>query len=289
MTRPRPVPHRRRLSEAGLIEGLNVRCNVGPAQILRSPLIELVFRRSAVVSRAKVAIPDPEGEVRARLAIGQPIALRFGYRGEANYWQEWQGTIENIGQPGADAEDADAIVVQAVGREKALATTTVKESFYREPASSVARRLLAATGLPVGNVDVQGDVLPYQVFSGVSVARAVKQLSVTLERSFGHDMSRHAVWLGASGLTWSAGDEPGLAYGIRTCETLIAHEPPQTPDGVGVVVSVLQPGLTHSRLVHITDARRGLDFTARALAVVHTLKDGGNSTTVTYGKDQGWC
>lgn len=272
-----------------MIEGLNLRCNVGPAQILRSPFIELVSRRSAVVSRATIAIPDPEGEMRARLGIGQAVALRFGYRGEANYWQEWQGTVENIGQPGADAGDADAITVMAVGQEKALTTTTVKESFYREPADAVAKRLLAATGLAVGSVDVPQDILPYQVFSGVSVARAIRQLSATLERSFGHDMASHAVWLGASGLTWSAGDEPGPAYGISSCETLISHEPPATPDGVGVVVSVLQPGLTHSRLVHITDTRRGLDFTARALSVVHTLKEGGNMTTITYGKDQGWC
>lgn len=265
-----------------------MRCDIGPARILRSPLIELVSRRGAVVSRAKIAIPDPEGQVRARLAIGQPVTLRFGYRGEANYWQEWEGTIENIGQPEADSEYADAILVRAVGLEKALITATVRESFYREPADAVAKRLLAATGLPVGAVDVPGDILPHQVFSNVSVARAIRQLSSTLERSFGHDMSRHALWLGANGLTWSDRDEPGASYGVSTCETLIAHEPPQTPDGVGVVVSVLQPGLVHSRLVHITDTRRGLDFTTRALAVVHTLKDGGNATTIAYGKDTGW-
>ena len=28
-----------------MIEGLNVRCNVGPLEVLRSPFLELVFRR----------------------------------------------------------------------------------------------------------------------------------------------------------------------------------------------------------------------------------------------------
>ena len=42
-----------------MIEGLNVRCNVGPVEVLRSPFMELVFRRRAVVSRATVVIPDP--------------------------------------------------------------------------------------------------------------------------------------------------------------------------------------------------------------------------------------
>lgn len=271
-----------------MIEGLNIRCNVGPVEVLRSPFMELVFRRRAVVSRATVVIPDPEGEVRAALAVGQTVTVRWGYRGEAGYWQEWEGTVENIDQPRATSASADAVTVSAVGLEKALATTMVTESFYREPADVVARRLLARTGLAVGTVDVPGDVLPYQVFSGVSVARAVKQLSHTLERSFGHDMSRHALWLGASGLTWSAGDEPGDVYSVATAENLIAHTPPQTPDGVGVVVSVLLPGLTHSRLVHIRDTRRGVDATVRALDVVHTLQDGGNSTAISYGKDTGW-
>lgn len=46
---------------------------------------------------------------------------------------------------------------------------------------------------------------------------------------------------------------------------------------------------THSRLVHITDTRRGLNITARALDVVHSLAEGGNTTIVTYGKDAGWA
>ena len=69
---------------------------------------------------------------------------------------------------------------------------------------------------------------------------------------------------------------------------MLDHTPPCTPDGVGLVLSVPLPGLMHSQLVHIRDARRGLNITARALDVVHTLQDGGNTTAVTYGKDVGW-
>lgn len=271
-----------------MIEGLNLRCNVGPVEVLRSPLIEIVSRRRAVVGRATVVVPDPEGAVRAALAVGQAVTVRWGYRGEEILWQEWFGTVEAIDQPRADDEAADAVTVRCVGLEKALTTTLVTESFYREPADAVARRLLARTGLAVGAVDVPDDVLPYQVFSGVSVARAVKQLSGTLERGYGHDMSRHALWLGASGLTWSDGDEPGDVYRVATAENLLAHTPPQTPEGVGVVTAVPLPGLTHSRRVHISDTRRGVDITARALDVVHTFKEGGNATLVTYGTETGW-
>ena len=120
------------------------------------------------------------------------------------------------------------------------------------------------------------------------MARAVRQLAYTLERGFGHDMSRHALWLGASGLTWSDGDEPGDVYSVATAENLLAHTPPQADGGTGVLVSVPLPGLTHSRLVHIRDARRGVDETVRALTVAHTFQDSGNSTVISYGKDTGW-
>ena len=120
------------------------------------------------------------------------------------------------------------------------------------------------------------------------MARAVRQLAYTLERGFGHDMSRHALWLGASGLTWSDGDEPGDVYSVATAENLLAHTPPQADGGTGVLVSVPLPGLTHSRLVHIRDARRSLDATVRALDVVHTFQASGNRTVITYGKDVGW-
>ena len=271
-----------------MIEGLKIRCNVGPLEVMRSPLIELVNRRRAVVSMATIRVPDPEGEARASLAIGQPVCVRWGYRGEDGLWHDWQGTIEAIDQPKASSASADALTVTAVGEEKKLLTTLVTESFLREPADVVARRLLGRTGLPVRDVEVPGDVLPYQVFSGIPVARCIRQLANTLERSFGHDMHRHAVWLSPSGLVWGSGDTEGDTYSVATAENLRSHTPPATADGVGVLVSVPLPGMTHSMKVHIRDTRRGVDTTVRALDVVHTLGENGNATTITYGKDTGW-
>ena len=122
-----------------MIEGLNVRCNVGPLEVLRSPFLELVFRRRAVVSRATITVPDPEGEARAVLATGQPVAVRWGYRGETGFWQEWEGTVEGIDQPRADSSSADAVTVHAVGREKVLTTTDVTESLSRSYIASSKR------------------------------------------------------------------------------------------------------------------------------------------------------
>jgi hypothetical protein len=271
-----------------VIEGLNVRCNVGSVEVLRTPYLELAYKRRAVLTRAVLEIPDPEGEVRAAVGVGQPMILRFGYRGGESLWHEWEGKIDKIDQPGLDAENPDALTVRGVGLEKALSTTVVTESFYEETAQAVAVRLLARTGLPVGMVDIPGDMLPHQVFSGVPVARAIKQLENTLQRSLGHDLSKHAVWLGAAGLAWSPEDEPGPAYVVETAYNLVDHTPPPREGDMGSVVSVLMPGLRDGMRVRIRDKRRDINTLARAEEVIHVLQARGNSTTVLYGKTAGW-
>ena len=270
-----------------MIEGLRVRCTVGPVEVLRLPFLQLAYRRRAVVTRAELRIPDPEGAVRAALAVNQPVHVRFGYRGE-NLWHEWEGTVENVDQPRSGEDDADAVTVRAVGLEKALATTLVTESFYKESARAVASRLLARTGLPVAGVDIPDAELPHQVFSRVPVARALKQLETSLTRAFGADFSRHAVWLGADGLRWSAGDEPGALYTVETACNLVSHTPPLADGGMGVLESVLLPGLRDGMQVRIRDTRRDVSLTTRALEVIHTVRRNGNITEIRYGKEQGW-
>jgi hypothetical protein len=272
-----------------MIEGLNIRCNVGPVELLRAPRIELIYKRRAVVTRSIVQIPDPEGKARSALAVGQSIKIRFGYRaGKNSLWHEWEGTVEGIDQPDKNSSAPDSLTVRGVGLEKALATTIVTESFYRETAQAVAKRLLSRTGLPVGTVNIPGDMLPHQVFSRVSVARAVKQLENTLQRSFGYDLSKHAVWLGASGLMWSDAEEPGEVYVIETAQNLLEHTPPVKPGDMGSIVSILLPGLTDIRMVRIRDKRRNISGLERAEEVIHVIGTGGNSTTVLYGKKAGW-
>lgn len=269
-----------------MIEGLNVRCNVGPFEVLRSPHLQLIYRRRAVVSRASIHMQDGDGQIRAGLAVGQAVRLRFGYRGPdsaASLWHDWQGRIARITQAGQDT-----VAMEAVGREQALLDTRITESFYGEPAAVVARRLLQRTGLPVAAVDIPDVVLPHQVFSQTTVARAIKQLDITLARAFGHDLLRHALWLSKDGWRWSAGGEPGDTYLIESAANLLEHEPPETEGGMGRITAALLPGLTHSRTLRIRDARRGFSEAARAQEVLHDLSAGANITTVLYGADEGW-
>ena len=245
-----------------MIEGVNVRCNVGPFEVLRTPRLVLSFHRRAVVSRAEMSLPDPDGSIRAGLSAGQSVRVRFGHRGEGGTWQEWSGTVKDIVQAGPDT-----VRVTALGLEKALLDTTVTLAMHGETSLSVASRLLAST-------------------SGCTVARAIKQLSATLERSYGHDLSKHAVWLGASGLYWSDASEPGDIFVIQSADNLISHSP--DPEGMSRIRATLLPGLTASRMVRIRDARRQFSALVMAQSVVHELGTGGNTTTIEYGKDEGW-
>lgn len=271
-----------------MIEGLQIRCNVGAVEIVRSPFVQLTYKRRAVLSRGIVHIPDIEGKVRATLKPGQSMIVRFGYRGQQNFWHTWKGTIENIDQPEAHSANPDAIIVRGVGLENALCTTTITETFQEETGRAMAKRLLARTGLPVGELTIPEDVLPHQIFSNVTIARALKQLEHSLQRAFGHDLSKHAVWLGEQGLMWSDGDEPGAVFQIATSKNLLDHTPPARAGEMGIISSILLPGLTDSRQVRIEDSRRGIRTLERAEEVIHTLQRSGNITAISYGCQAGW-
>lgn len=264
-----------------MIHGLNVRCNVGVFEVLRSPRIEPVTRRRDVVSTCRIDIPDESGDVRSRLEKKQKVEIRFGHRGEGGLWQEWEGEIKDFTQV-----TGDLMRVSCVGREQALIDTRITLAMHGEPADVVGKRLLAASGLDVADVAIPSETFPHMVFSNATVARAIKQLSQTLERSFGHDLSKHAVWLGEAGLYWSADAEPGDIYVVETASNLMRNSP--NPNGMSVAVCTLLPGRTASRQVHIHDQRHAIDGIFRAEEVIQTLSDNGNTTVIGYGCDQGW-
>lgn len=264
-----------------MIMGINIRCNIGPFEILRSPRIHLVTRRRDVVSTCEIDVPDQDGDVRYNLAKKQKVEIRFGHRGEGGLWHEWEGTVKDFTQAGPDV-----LRVACVGLEQALIDEKVTLAMHGEPAAVVGRRLLAQTGLPVADVNIPDASFPHMVFSDCTIARAVKQLSNTMERSFGHNLSKHAVWLGEKGLYWSAEAEPGDVYIVETACNLMTSEP--NPNGMSRVTSTLLPGLAASRMVHIRDTRQGLDETVRAEEVTHILSESGNRTIIGYGCEQGW-
>ncbi len=62
-----------------------------------------------MVSRAEITVSDPGAEIGGALQTGMSVKLRFGYRGEANLWHEWHGTVSGLEQSGPDALSVAAV------------------------------------------------------------------------------------------------------------------------------------------------------------------------------------
>lgn len=272
------------------IMGLSMKITIGGLELRRCPRVVLTYRRRTVLSQCEIDVSDPTGELIGSVAKDQPIDVQFWYRGGWGERHQWKGTVEGKGQSMADTRTGpDIFRVLGTGEEKKLLTTKVKEAMTGEPADVVAKRLLAKTGLPVATVKIPGDILPHIVFADVPVSRALKQLDYTLQRAFGHDLSKHAVWLGKAGLYWSDEDEPGAVPQLASGEMLLTHSPNSDPSHYAEAVCILYPGLRDSRKVLIKDARRGMTMTVRAEEVIHELNESAaNTTTVRYGADYGW-
>lgn len=262
-----------------MIKGFFVDCQLGGYEVLRSPRIRHITRRRDVLSQCEVDVPDATGEVRSSLQKKMPVKLKFGLRGGDTH--EWKGWIRDI-----SLITTDLIRVGCVGLEQALIDNKALLAMYDEPADVVGKRLLAMSGLPVASVDIPGDKFPNMVFSNCTIARGIRQLTETLERAYGHDMSKHAVWLGQAGLYWSPESEPGQVYVLETAENLISND--TNPQGMRRAVATVQPGLVANREVRIRDIRTGQNDVVRADEVTHLLNDDSVRTIVGYNCEEGW-
>lgn len=266
-----------------MIEGISIRANVGAFEVLRSPKIVIESKRRQIVGTASLEVPDPTGEIRNGLNLGNKVQIIMRYKGDNPLEQTWQGTIYSL------QTEADNIIIIAKGLEQILLDTFITEAFFEEPANLVAKRILEKTGLPVGKIDMGEYILPYQVFSSCNLAMAIKQLSQTISQSCQADMSRHALWLDSNQMwNFSDGDEEGDIFIIETAKNLLNHRPPQKQGEIGELETVLLPSLTHSRIIKIRDSVRDIVQEVRAQEVTHQMEQGKNRTIIRYGKDEGW-
>lgn len=270
------------------IGGFNVRIKVGAFQILRSPRVIIESKRRAIMGRSIIEVPDPTGEIRQSLSTGDSVTIMMRYHCSENSTlleQTWQGTLSTV------ATHSDILIITALGLEKSLMDTIITESFYNEPVNIVAKRLLENTGYSVSTIDIGDYVLPHQVFSAMTVSRAIKNLFMSMSRSFDVDMSSYALWLDSNAM-WHLEDndntdESGI-FCIETAQNMISHKPPESDGEMGECVCVLLPSLSHSRLIKIRDTVRQVVLTVRAQEVLHSMIGGVNRTSILYGKNEGW-
>ena len=261
------------------ITGLNINLTVGSFTVHRFPWGELRLERGAVAGRCLLELPDPQGRLSAELKKDDPVDLFFGYRGGPE--QSWQGKITEI--KGAK----DAVRLSALSPELAFIQTKVTECFFEENSRQVVRRLLALAGIAPGRLEGPDEVIPHLIFSDQPVFECFRQINETLRRVYEHDMSKQVYWIGPDGrANWGDFDEPGDVSVFASCDNLVRHNPKNEDEGE--VVGLLFPGLIHSRLFTVRDARRAGALTKRALTVKHKFGEHGNLTTVTYGLERGY-
>jgi hypothetical protein len=245
------------------LTALRIDITIGSLEAQRAPGWWIESRRGDPLSRAGVTLPDPAGDLHRSLAKGEPMTIEIGYRGQASV--TWSGTVSAL-VPG---ETKDQMEVRACDGAQPLNTTKVTQSWENETPEAIAAWAIRHAGLTVGRIEPTGVTLPRYIASNIPVWQMVRQLSESCERHFGVDMSGRALWLGRDGVTWGDYDEPGDTPLLATGAGLIRHEPAPADNLLSMIETWLLPDLTHSRLVHLQDVRRGIDTTPRAQRVRH--------------------
>lgn len=270
----------------GGIAGLQVHIRINGMVVQRCPLCRITYDRYTTTSYGMIDVPDPDGALARRVAPGQPVAVRFGYRAQAA--REWRGVVD-AWQPGI-GQNHDQITVQVLGPEFVpFIRTRITESYLEEPADVLARLMLARTGCPLGTVEVPA--LPIHRFTlcDVPVWQAMEQLARSCTAAHGQDMRRHALWLDDAGAVHygphddEAQDAAGTMPVIATGAGLIAHHPATSPKARSSVETFLLPAIRDGRLFRLRDARRGVDAVLRAVRVEHRIEPHKARTWVSYG------
>ena len=230
--------------------------------------------------RLKLELPDSDGAVGRGLKKEDPVDLFFGYRGGPS--QMWQGKISEI------KADRDKVRVTALSPEKALIDAKVTECFHQESSRQVVKRLISLAGLEPGRLEGPEETIPHLIFSGQPAYDCLRQVNGTLGRVYEHDMAAEVYWQGRDGrVSWGDFDEPGPAAVFASLDNPVSHNPRNADEGE--VTGLLFPGLVHSQLFTLRDARLGRELTARAQTVRHQLGDKGYLTFVSYGKERGYA
>lgn len=266
-----------------MINGLRVQIMIGAREVLRCPHLEIVSLRHSPLDHADVTLPDPAGELYRDIRTGEPVAISLGYRDQPQ--GVWQGTVSRV-RPGTTR---DQLELSASGPELPLATTRIRQSWEHEDPAAIVRYCVAAAGLLSGRIDSPGPLLPRFVASDIPVWQVARQCALTCRRSFGVDMSRWALWIGADGrVNWGDFDEPGEVPVIATGAGLIEHLP-GSPSAAQLsrVSTFLLAGFAASRLFRLRDTRRGVDGLFRSLVVRHTVMPTSVRTHLEYGAEYG--
>ncbi|MDK2955420.1 MAG: hypothetical protein PWQ57_916 [Desulfovibrionales bacterium] len=264
------------------ISGVRTHIFLSGREVLRCPRLWIESRRHAPLPRAGVTLPDPKGELAQSVSAGDAMEIRLGYRDKAP--TSWVGTVMWT-RPG---ETPDQIEVGAAHTQALLLDSTlVTQAWMDETAEAIVRWAVGQTGLAIAQIDSPGCTLPRCNVSTIPAWQVARQVAHSAERACGVDMSAWALWLGADGVHWGDHDEDGDVPVIATGAGLIRHAPASDAAGLNEVETFLLPDFSHSRLFKLTDNRRGVSGSFRALAVRHEVTGSKARTYIQYGVEHG--
>lgn len=252
------------------IYGVELAINVGGWLFQRVPRCIVTYDRNTVLSRAEIHVPDPAGKILPSLHSFPDVSISMGYRNQQPHI--WNGTVDGWQQ--GTGKRKDQLVIHAAGVELPLVTQTVKEMWVDEAAPAIAKKILQASGLAVGAVDVPAEVIPRMTLATVPVWQAIEQLRNTLVQGHDVDMSQHALWVDADKRVHfaPADHESETVPVIATGVGLIRHTPARTVNGLGEVETFLLPTMRAGMRFKLEDSRKGITGVFRAKWVMHSIK-----------------
>jgi hypothetical protein len=262
------------------ISGIRTRIILGGREVLRAPEVWTEGRRHTCLGRAGLVLPDPDGTLIKAVAVGDALEIHMGYRDREP--AVWSGTVEWI-----KPKSKDQLSVGAVGESRPLTSMRIIQSWEDESPEAIIAYAVGQAGLTVGRIDSPGVVFPRFVAANATPWQIALQCANTCQRSFGLDMSKWAMWMGADGVNWGDFDEPGTGPVISSAETLIQHRPATDKAALSNIETFLLPGMRHSQRFVLEDARRGVTGDFRALKVRHQVKQNAARTFIEFGEEHG--
>lgn len=265
------------------IAGIRVQATIGDLAVERCPRLVLMSERHIPLSRARVDLPDPAGDLYFTIAADQEASLTFGYRGGTP--ATWYGKVASVSR----GPERDQVTVRMQGRDElALVTTPITEAWMGESPEAILRRCAGRVGVAVARLDSSGVTFPRFMAASLPLWQVARQAAHTVQRASGRDMSAWALWLGADGLHWGDHDEPGDLPVIATGKGLIRHDPAvEGGSAWSEVETFLLPGFAHSRRFALEDTRRGIGGDYRAQRVRHEVLPDRARTIIAYGVEHG--
>lgn len=259
-----------------VLSGIHLEISLAGRRVNRCPECIITSSRRAVLTNGRITIPDPTGDVQRGLAHGQSLSILFGHRDQQP--EVFSGTVSRW-HPSPTARDQ--VVVHAMGPEKPLFFTRMTESWFEEPAPILARRILAASGLPVGRVDLPEEVIPRMTVSGWPLRDAVMALMKTLEDGFAHKLSHYSLRMEGGALVLDGNAVDGLKPIIATGAGIIRNN---TGKGsLNEVETYLTPYMRAGMQFTLGDIRKGVEGVLMADAVTHAIRPKAVRTFIYYG------